>query len=1006
MFERSTDFGSSILRAAFRGVSVALITALGLIVLLTTISQANAVKMDMTTHDMVIERLKIGLDELENKEAKPGILLRLAELLADRARLKAMDEVQKGCDNCNGAIQDRKEAISYYEQALPGLEKSKQGFIVLQIAHLHQLGKEPQASLKLYEKIIRAKRGTYSSRVLAMAYSSLAETQFRKGQFKEALSLFQKARNEDLKNKAFVQYRIAWCEMNLKREAEGTKTLVRLLSTPSTLATATTDDGKVDPTFADDVSGDLALFLARGKVGISEIALLKRLSPEKARQKNLKILAEETDRLGKKAVSLAVWALYVDEGSVSPMEKLEVQARVTQIYYDMNKQDIAANAYEKTMALWKQNGCTEEYTCDELKSRLKRLITGWNKSQKDEPSPHLLRVYVAYLTVFNDDAEMYQWAAIVGRQLKRYNESADLFHSAAILAVANLKKDPKNKVMRNIFEGSLLAEIEMAEETKDAARREKAYNWYLTMNPDGEKAFEVRYQRAHIYYNAKNLNQAYAEFNWLARQSGKANHELKVKSADLALDILAAMKNDTELFERSQEFAKIFPERQSEYMKISRTATFNMVERKAQDPEAALALLSAANMKGSSLEERTKYLKNKIVLAQKARKLDIVKSSAKELLALKPLSDSNREYALEQMVWVSELQLNFAESYALTQKMKLPQLSPADRLLRLALLADLAGRNPRRHYEAYLRTNRDERANNLVRVSLIKNSDYAWKEIEKHLSHLKKTPDLLAPLALEAFANKKDYKKAERLLKATRIGQYPAGLTLARNLSLKDLWKFDREIRSHRLLGYNDTVLRKSLQERMRLIGKSEKNATWAVKRRDWTLQMFAFSQLARENRRLYNDINALPIPRKLQGEDRERYVQLLGEQSKPYLEKADQLDEQVSNMWSDSESLRNIESVYTQASVELQKLYREELRPLISTASWSAKNRLDNLLNTPYRRPSRQDVMLARRELQANPWDEGKVQALRDLENQSGRYSMVAYLDARLNELKKKDNL
>jgi len=35
----------------------------------------------------------------------------------------------------------------------------------------------------------------------------------------------------------------------------------------------------------------------------------------------------------------------------------------------------------------------------------------------------------------------------------------------------------------------------------------------------------------------KNTTQAYSEFNWLARQPGKADRDLKIKSADLALDI-------------------------------------------------------------------------------------------------------------------------------------------------------------------------------------------------------------------------------------------------------------------------------------------------------------------------------------------------------------------------------------------------------------------------------------------------------------------------------------
>lgn len=991
------------------GMIIRLLKIISAIFMLATMPSAHGARMDLTTHDMVIERLEMGLDGLDKKEnaaSRPAIQLRLADLYSDRARLKAMAEIEKSCNDCHEAQKDRKTAIKYYQDALPNAKKEDQGSIVLQIAHLLNLNGQSSKSSELYTSIANAKAGTYSSESKGMAFSALGEIQFRKGDFKNALKNFRSAKQNTLKNRGFVEYRIGWCLLNLGQEKQATKTIVNLLQNPELMATQTTDGKTVDITFIDDVSGDLALFLARGTVSLREVNLLRNLSPDKARRNNLKTLAEETDRLGKKGASLVVWAAYVDEGDVSNTEKLEVQTRVAQIFYDMNKQDLAANAYEKALNIWKKNGCQEKQICDDLKIRLKKFVTAWNKSQKDKPTMNVFRAYIAYLNVFNDDAEMFHWAAIVGEINKRYAQAADLFHQAAVLAAGELKKTPDNKTMKNIFEGSMLAEIEMAEATKNKARQEQAYNFYLAMNPAGEKAFEVRYQRAHLFYESKNYTQGLAEFHFLATQPGKANRDLKVKSADLALDTLVAMKNDKELQNRSLEYARMFPERQKEYLKISRTASLNMVEDKSQDAVAALAILNATNMNGASDAEKIKFFKNKIILAQKARELEQVKSAANELLKIKSLSNADQEYAMEQKVWVSELQLNFSESYRLTQKMDLPRLSKSDRLLRLALLAELAGRNARSHYEQYLSMNRNSRAGHLVRVTLIKNANYSWREIDKHLSYLRNSPDLLAPLVLEAFAAKKDYAKAERLLKTTKIGRYAAGQTLGRYISLQDLWKFDREIRNHRLLGYNDHALTKSLNERLKLIAKSEKNAKWAIQKHDWTLQVLTLSQLSRENKRLYKDIMALPIPSKLKGEDRQRYQQLLAQRSQPYADRAAQIEREVAAMWSESNTWQNIEAVYQQASPELRSLYRNELVTLSQSAPDSAKNRLDNLLNTPYRRPTRQQVMFARRELEADPFSESKVQRLRDLESQSGGTSMVAYLDARLNELKKRKSL
>jgi hypothetical protein len=54
----------------------------------------------------------------------------------------------------------------------------------------------------------------------------------------------------------------------------------------------------------------------------------------------------------------------------------------------------------------------------------------------------------------------------------------------------------------------------------------------------------------------------------------------------------------------------------------------------------------------------------------------------------------------------------------------------------------------------------------------------------------------------------------------------------------------------------------------------------------------------------------------------------------------------------------------------------------------------------------TKKDILLARRELQANPFDVSKAEQLRTLEAQSGRPSMVAYLDERISQLKKGTSL
>lgn len=985
---------------------------------------AFAVKMDETTHDQVITRLEMGIDALEKGEpARTGVMIRLADLYADRARLKAMNEVAAGClEKCPGSKADRDLSIKMYAEALPQVEKAQQGRTILQLAHLYALNDETKKSTDLYNKILKAPKVAYSSEVKAIANSSLGEMNFRKANFKVALKYFEAARRENLKNRALAEYRISWCLLNLGQSQKATANLIKLLRNPEMLSTQTTDGKTVDHSFVQDVSKDLAKFLARGSVGPREIALLRDLSPDDMRKSNLHTLGTETDRVGNKNASLVVWAAYVDEGEVKPIEKLEVQIRVAKIFYDMNKLDLAANAFEKALGLWAQHGCPGDADlCGELKTRLKGMVTAWNKAQAKKPTSNLFRVYIAYTNVFQEDVEMTHWAAVVGRDLDKHRDTAVLFHRAAAGSFAELQKPAaqrtsglSEKQLKNIMEGSLLGEIEMAEASKDVKAKEAAYNYYLSINSAGDKAFEIRYQRAQLFYSTNRLQEAFAEFHYLASQPGKENRDLKIKSADLALDSLVLLKDDQNLQVRSLEYARFFPERKTEYLKISRKATMNIVAAnlknvKANDKtdyKANLAALSTVNMDGADDAEKIKFYKNKIVIAQKALALTTVTSTANMLLGIKKLSAEDKEWALAQKVWVAELELNFHEAYRITKGMELPTLTKADRQLRLALLADLAGENARKHHEAYLALNPPVRAGNLVRITLIKNSGQPWKELDKHLGKLKQTPDLLAGISLEVFARNKDLAKAERLLKTTSIGRYNAGQTIARHLELRDFYSFDKKIRSHRIHGFSEAAMQKTLKERLKLIATSDKNAQIAFRKHDWTLQVLNLSQLSRENRRMYQDIQSLPVPRRLSKEERAKYTALIKQQSEPYLARAEKIEQELGDIWSNSNSVQNLQTAYMTAAPELQKLYRDEITPLAANAPGGAKNRLMNLLNTPYRRPSQKDILLARRDLQANPFDVSKAENLRALEAQNGRPAMVAYLDERISQLRKGNSL
>src|SRR5690606_14944813 len=133
---------------------------------------------------------------------------------------------------------------------------------------------------------------TCSSEVRAVALASLGEIEFQKGDFKKAKSYFEQAGRENLRNRALNEFRLACCQFNLGQFQTAVKTLSHLLQNPKILSTYSGSQDQIDSTFAQDISADLARFMARVSVDRRQIERLKELSPEPVRKNNLKVLAE------------------------------------------------------------------------------------------------------------------------------------------------------------------------------------------------------------------------------------------------------------------------------------------------------------------------------------------------------------------------------------------------------------------------------------------------------------------------------------------------------------------------------------------------------------------------------------------------------------------------------------------------------------------------------------------------------------------------------------------
>lgn len=973
-------------------------------------SPVHAQRMDIDAHDMVISKLEGAVSHLDKRpEQKLPIILRLADLYSDRARMKYLTEVDQHCDNCLQSQSDRRKALNLYQSIFESLDTELQGKILVQMAHLHQILNEHPQAIALFKRVINGKQ--YPRTVVGLAHTGLGEVEFQRGRYKQAQPHYEQAlKIKETPRRGFVTYRLAWCHLNQGRRQVAINTLVSILKSPELLKLTTSDGVTLDPSFHEDVSRDLATFLARGSVGPQQIRMLSELSPSAARRANLFFLGTETDRLGQKKASVLVWKTYLAEGNPEPLEALEIQIRMAQLEYDLGRKSQALIDYDKAVKLWEKHGCHDEIECEGLQVRLRNFPINWNKAEKRTPSRQILTAYTTYTRFFTQDIEMHYWAALLARELKDWQEAHKLYRRSSVLAHQSLQNPHLNESLKKdhtrIFEGALLGEIEVAEASNNLDLKAQAYDHYLALNPQGNKHIEVRYQRAQVEYARKNYDQAAQRFRAVALIPEKS--DFKEQAADLALDSLVLNKNDAALESWGKELAEHFPKRRNDFLKISRTASINLVASTANNPsssdrdlQGAHQRLVAVPLAGASDEERITYFKNRLIIAEKTRNLQDAEYSANELLKIRSLSETDKELAMASLVWVSEMQFDFTKAYNLSRRMKLSSLAADDRELRLGILAELAGRNPTAHYQEFIKLTRSKKRANLIRARLVRRSSSPWAEMQRMSADFRQTPDIYASLALETFARFKNYGRANEVLNHGPTRRQPEGQSLYRYVFFRDYQNTRQKISQHRINAQSDRLMQNSIKRRMDLLKEVEELANKALQSKDWTLQLITLHLTAQENQRLYNELMALPVPRQLNAQQREEYQALLQQQAQPYLNTAQQVTQKVNDFWSNRQALTTLENDYKQADPEMQKLIKEEIEMLASLApNRNTSRHLARMTRSQSSRPSRAQILSARQAVQQDPFNLRRIHNLKTLEEQAGGETMVAYLDARLTQL------
>lgn len=954
-----------------------------LLILLGLTQSVQAEKMDLSTTSDVITKLERVLSITEENDSKAQIALRLADLYSERARFSDANSQN------NQGTPDRLKALALYETYFKNLDSQQKAIAILQMAQLYELTGQNQKAKALFESILR-NSNQFPSEVVGHAFIGLGEFKFVAGEYKAARDFYKKALQvKSAPRKWFVTYRLAWCGFHLGEVNKATHGLATLLKE------------NLEPSFAEEVSRDLATFYSRGQVGNKEIQTLAQMSPERTRGDNLQYLAKELDRLGKKKSALQVIAFI---GATNPVknsdsseDQIESHVQKAEIQYDIGNKKELKNEYTTAVSLWKDKGCDQKDQCENLRTRLKNIATKWDKAEKLSSPPSLLEVYALYTSIF-DDVEMNYWAAQLARR-GQFNQKASEFYRAA---AESCSRNSSQSECGKLFEGSLLGYIEVAELSQNAALQDQAYDFYLAKNPKGAKASEVRYQKVYLKYKRADYAQAADDFHNLALES-KFDRGLAEKAADLSLDSLVLAHRETEIEIWALQYSQTFKHRQKDFLNISRKAIVNAVARVVKDQisekyEWAYSKLLSINLKHASQEEAKNIVKYKLVLAEKLRSLESVKISARQLLKLK-LTAEEKELALSRLAWAHELQLEFKEAFKITKKLELKELSQKERLLKLALLADLAGQNPDPYYIEYLNYETSGSQKAIIVARLVRHSKNPESVFRRYQSLLQINPELYGQLAVEVFAKNRSDSFASEMNRKRWVQRTKAGLVLSRFAFVKGVREYQQTHRIKRL-PKNVEQLRTALKERLRHLKQIDSFVLRSAEIGDWTSQIVALNIAESDYKRLSEEIKSLPVPLKLNRSQREQYRTLLERQAQPFTQKAQQISAKLDQLWGQSDYLDALEADFKKSKGSMRRLLSQELNWLYKAAPQDVKSSIAQILRLPEDKPESRHLIAARASVKHDPFNASTLENLKSLEERSGKTQVVAYLDARISKL------
>lgn len=986
-------------------------TAIQIFIILNFIAltDVQAAKLDLATHDNLIQKLESVLNTDSTEASSDTMLLqsnmasRLADLYAERARLLSMDQQGKGEQiHAVQISRDRKKSISILNSILTSLDSSAQGPALLQMAHLHALQNETQPALEIIQRMAK-NSSRYDLKTNALVQIQLGDSAFGHGQLSEAKQHFEAAtkikKNPRL---AYCQFRLAWINFNEGQFATAEKQLIQLLKS---IQSDKTNSGIPDTSFQEEVSHDLALFMTKNTMTDEGIQSLSALSPENSRKKNLIFLASELDRTSKKTAALKVWKVIGAKESNFD-DQLERQVQVTRIEYDLGHKDELVKELKQSLILLKQKDCLKNEECTVAKQNLRRVLTDWAKAEERLPSAALINAFEEFTFQYADE-EMNYWAAQAALQRKDYLASYAFYSNA--IAILKAEKN-KTAAQLKMYEGSFLGSLETAELSKNDELRLKAYSRYLELNVTGAKVSEVKYQLAHWYYEKNNFPKASEEFLKLALDK-RIPVEFREKAGDLCLDSDVLLKSEPMIEAHALELSKSLTSKKDEYLSIYRKSILNQSARILNESietayEKELTKLEQLNLTHFTPDLSRQIAKNKLELSFRLKNLNAVEKIATELLAMKKISPEDQEIARRHLAWVAELKMNFKLAVHFLSQIKPTTKDQADHAFKIATLQELAQINPTKAYEKFLSISTRSHQNAFAAHQIVIFSKKPSQAFSKYQTILQKDPSLFSSAGLFVFEKTKDQNLLKHLLQNSALKKSFEGQVLAHWSQFQELKQINTQMKKAVIKGKSEKTLTKAIVARNKMIQKIESLANTAIKKKDTVLQIVYLAQIADDKKRLASDILNLPLPKSLKADEKLAYQSQVQALVKPYQDESQVVIIKTQNLWKEAlvkNSFLNQAQCLAQNTKPGCQLATEEVTQLRAAAGLVGVNNDGFEKLSEQHQKTLSEAQTLSLKVQENPFNLNDLAKLKIIQSSLGRGPMVAYIDSRMEELKTK---